>query len=145
MNPVFCEHLVNCHLNCVRNALNRNSAVCVQVLEGSGIDYVHWWRFRNVSFLVLNLRHNKVIIVKAACHKFSDMIIHPPSKFQNFLPPNAAPPPHNISRNMHHLTSPMLARMLHEQAVAFAMKCWPVTLFFPTLSVCCNPDNSCGI
>jgi hypothetical protein len=39
---VICTLLVKCQLNCVRNALNRNSTVLMCLFEGSGSDYVHW-------------------------------------------------------------------------------------------------------
>jgi hypothetical protein len=42
----ICTHLMNVNLNCVRNALNRNSTVRIHVFDGSGIDYVHWRRWK---------------------------------------------------------------------------------------------------
>ena len=55
---VICTHLVNCHLNCVRKSLNRNSKVWKRLLDGSGSDYVHWWRLKEQQSVVLNLCQN---------------------------------------------------------------------------------------
>jgi len=44
--------LVKCQLNCVRNALNRNSTVPMRLLEGSGSEYVHWRRLKDNIFVV---------------------------------------------------------------------------------------------
>jgi hypothetical protein len=50
--------LVKCQLNCVRNALNKNSKLRIRLLEGSGSDYVHWWRLKRQQFCGQNQCHN---------------------------------------------------------------------------------------
>ena len=55
---IICKLLVKCLLNCVRNALNRNCMVLMRLFEGSGIEYVHWWRLKGQLFCGLNQCHN---------------------------------------------------------------------------------------
>ena len=55
-----------------------NSTVRVQLLEGSGIDYVHSWRLKEQQFLLLNLCKNQDIIVMAACYNLKNGFFHCP-------------------------------------------------------------------
>jgi hypothetical protein len=49
---VVCTHLVKCYLNCVRNVLKGNYTFSMRLLEGSGIDYFHWRRLKELQLSV---------------------------------------------------------------------------------------------